>query len=86
MIKNETTERLDSFGLKRLEDFIDREADIILPLYEARGFINTVEGWNLLGKLKDPDHPEFIEAKKAYYDSMNINPVKNDRVQEVVIV
>jgi len=37
-----------------------------LPLYETYGFINTAEGWNLLAKLKNPLHPDYVAAKAIY--------------------
>ena len=52
-------------GLKYIGEYEDEDYGT-LPLYDMDGFINTAEGWSLLGKLKDPKHPEYVAAKAAY--------------------
>jgi len=52
-------------GLCRIGDYNDKGYGLI-PLYGMDGFINTAEGWNLLTRLRNPKHPEYVTAKAAW--------------------
>jgi len=43
---------LDSIGMKRIDDIVIKQREVVLPCYEMNGFINSVEGWNLFVKLR----------------------------------
>lgn len=74
LIHNETTEYLESLGLKRTDDFICPDTQVRYPCYKMSEYVNTVEGWNLYVKcVKNKDMQPFYEAKEEYYKNKAIN-------------
>lgn len=60
---------LEAIGLERIGTYLhpDVNGGKPIPLYEMGGFINTLEGWNMLAVCKTPeDYDRYHEAQDAY--------------------
>ena len=67
--KTKQVERIDlDKVMNRIGDYTIAETGQVMPLYELKGFINTLEGWNMFvaagrGEVSQED---YETAKKAY--------------------
>lgn len=66
MIHNQLTDYLTDMGLPRLDDIATKDG-FQLPCYTLSGFINTLEGHNLMAEcLEAGDLKPYYAAKEIY--------------------